>query len=349
MSRNCTLAHLAQSLKLDKSTVAKALKDNPRIAQATRQRVKQAAREIGYRPNALLSRMAATRWKARPHEYRPPVMVLMFGSRVDFLAEMHAGLATRLEELGYRSLTCHTFDAVEAKRRLNTFYQRGGEGVILGPTRHLEDLGAVRWDRFSVVGILSGPQPSPFHTVRPDLAGSVLAGMERLRAEGCRRVGLMVFDEDSPYDEVLRCGGFMYACQQPPNYGRPHPVLAVPLAGEGPGTRLEISPQSFQRIQAWVRREELDGVIGLNDFPAYWLEAAGFRIPQQLKYLALSITVSPCIVPGFRRPDSQMAHAAAGWLDQLIRHGLRGVPALRQDMLVSQPFEPATPTPALNA
>ena len=48
-----TIHDIARALNISASTVSRALKDNPLISEATRNRIKTAATEMGYRPNIL--------------------------------------------------------------------------------------------------------------------------------------------------------------------------------------------------------------------------------------------------------------------------------------------------------
>ncbi|RLC66643.1 MAG: transcriptional regulator, partial [Chloroflexi bacterium] len=51
-----TIKDIAQLLHLSVSTVSKALNDYPDVAPETKQRVQEAARSLGYRPNVIAQR-----------------------------------------------------------------------------------------------------------------------------------------------------------------------------------------------------------------------------------------------------------------------------------------------------
>ena len=53
MSERVTITDLARELSLSVCTINRALTGKPRIAEATRQRVVEAANRLGYTPNAL--------------------------------------------------------------------------------------------------------------------------------------------------------------------------------------------------------------------------------------------------------------------------------------------------------
>lgn len=56
-----TIHHLANELKISASTISRALNDNIRISEKTRQKVQQKAIEMGYRPNVLAANLRSKR------------------------------------------------------------------------------------------------------------------------------------------------------------------------------------------------------------------------------------------------------------------------------------------------
>jgi LacI family transcriptional regulator len=56
-----TIHDIAKALHISASTVSRALKDNPLISEATRNKIKKAAQEMGYRPNTLAANFRTRR------------------------------------------------------------------------------------------------------------------------------------------------------------------------------------------------------------------------------------------------------------------------------------------------
>lgn len=56
-----TIHDIAKALNISASTVSRALKDNPLISEATRNRIKKAAVEMGYRPNIMAANFRTRR------------------------------------------------------------------------------------------------------------------------------------------------------------------------------------------------------------------------------------------------------------------------------------------------
>ena len=61
-----TLGDVARVADVHKATAARALNHDPRISVATREKVEQAARTLGYRVNHLLAAWMSTRRKRVP-------------------------------------------------------------------------------------------------------------------------------------------------------------------------------------------------------------------------------------------------------------------------------------------
>ena len=56
-----TIHDIARELNIAASTVSRALNDNPLISEATREKIKKTAEEMGYRPNVLAANFRTKR------------------------------------------------------------------------------------------------------------------------------------------------------------------------------------------------------------------------------------------------------------------------------------------------
>jgi DNA-binding LacI/PurR family transcriptional regulator len=71
-----TLRDIAQAVGVTPTTVSLALRDSPRISSQTRNRVRQTAEDMGYRPNAELSRMMANLKTRQGRDLRPVIALV---------------------------------------------------------------------------------------------------------------------------------------------------------------------------------------------------------------------------------------------------------------------------------
>ncbi len=111
------LKELAASLGLSQTTVSRALNDYPEVSEATRQRVKEAARRNNYRPNTRAKSLATGRTMAIGHvipvSTRHEIVNPIFGDFIAGAGEVYARnnhdmllsvVADRDEEQAYRDL-----------------------------------------------------------------------------------------------------------------------------------------------------------------------------------------------------------------------------------------------------
>lgn len=313
-----TLADIARRLGLDKSTVAKALRDHPRIAAATKARVRADAAALGYRPDPAIRRLAQHRWKRRRTAH-DEVAILWQGTHAPFMdpRAVH-DMKSRLAELGYAAaeVPCTPATVVSVCKRL---HHRGVEGILAGPV-DLGSMAPVLGDgRFSVVALLTGPLPVRFHAVRPDPAHAVTEAWQRVRAAGLRRPGLVVFDELAHADEVFRSGAFQYwqsVWGEPP-----HPaILRMPVV---PLQDPEAARRVGRLLEAWRLAHRPDCILGLNDY-VYWTWRAGSRRPPP-PFISLN-TDSLGRIAGILVRWDLVGRAAVELLDQQLRHREFGTP-----------------------
>lgn len=137
---------VAERAGVSQPTVSLVLGDNPeaRVADATRQRVLEAARELGYRPNLL------ARGLSRRRSYALGVVVPDLSN--PFFADVVSGVQAVAAEEGYAVLLCEGRH-VPAARHLEELRSRLIDGVILDsagessvPVERLEGLNLVLID-----------------------------------------------------------------------------------------------------------------------------------------------------------------------------------------------------------
>lgn len=145
-SRRVTMQDVAERAGVSQPTVSLVLGDNPeaRVSDATRERVLDAARELGYRPNLL------ARGLVRRRSYALGVVVPDLSN--PFFADVVSGVQAVAAEEGYAVLLCEG-SHVPAERHLEELRSRFIDGVILDaageseiPPESLEGLNLVLID-----------------------------------------------------------------------------------------------------------------------------------------------------------------------------------------------------------
>ena len=126
LAQKIKLSTIAEGLGVSTATVSLALRDSPLVADATRERIKEHAREIGY----IYNRRAASLRTSRSGI----VGVVVHDIMNPFYAEILRSIETELDRSRQTFLLCNHYDKVEKQRTfLDTLLQLGADGVIMSP------------------------------------------------------------------------------------------------------------------------------------------------------------------------------------------------------------------------
>lgn len=126
LAQKIKLSTIAEGLGVSTATVSLALRDSPLVADATRDRIKAHAREIGY----IYNRRAASLRTSRSGI----VGVVVHDIMNPFYAEILRSIETELDRSRQTFLLSNHYDQVEKQRTfMDTLLQLGADGVIMSP------------------------------------------------------------------------------------------------------------------------------------------------------------------------------------------------------------------------
>jgi DNA-binding LacI/PurR family transcriptional regulator len=284
-----TLRSLAKILGLSRTTVSDALRGSPRVDPGTALRVKQAAREAGYRRNPLAGALMSELRRSRGAAFRGVLAAIDFNEPdrppdgAPYHRELVTGLEARAAELGFKVEKFSVGHAGVSVQRLDSILQsRGINGVILLPAWDEPDLSNLDWTRFSGIYtdyIIERPK---LHTVCSDQYRSLLAALQRLAGLGYRRHGLYLQqhqDERLQYRWSAAFRAFQVS----------HPkIKSIP----------PLIVERFDRVEfmRWFRKHRPDVVLGHNSGAVEWMEACGARVPATHGFVCLNLHMKsrPC-------------------------------------------------------
>ncbi len=122
--RKVTITHIAEAARVSPSTVSRALNDDPRISDATKEKIRSISTEMGYTP-AIISN--GTDAKSRR------IIGLLTNDLSAFYASLYNAIQQAAEEMGYWILQACTDDDDERARHLVvSMINLGVEGIIFG-------------------------------------------------------------------------------------------------------------------------------------------------------------------------------------------------------------------------
>ena len=207
ISSRISLQDIAEALGVNRSTVSLALRDDPRLPEATRQRVKQAAAEIGYKANPLVSAWLQQVRSSGAASMGASLAFVLCNTPHNLIAApiyqaMLSGARQEAQALGYSvaefDIPCTELHAERIARILKA---RGMRGVLLfDPSASItaEQIGFLERDFATVVLLRCGVEQR-FHTVTVDLAWNLALALKKLTEQGCRRVALGICPSDTRY------------------------------------------------------------------------------------------------------------------------------------------------------
>lgn len=192
------LADVARHADVSPATASMALSDHPRIAAATKQRVRAAAETLGYFPDPLLRALASRRHRHRAGWDRPALaFVTTFATEralrhIEWTSAYLAGARVGAERLGYTLQLFH-LPAESDSPRVNTriLRSRGVRGLLLGGIEGKRDDLPLEWQEFACAAVGDNANRPPLPCARPDHFRATRLLMAELRARGYRRPALL--------------------------------------------------------------------------------------------------------------------------------------------------------------
>lgn len=177
MQRRPTLEDVAQRAGVSRALVSIVMRDAAGASELTRDRVKRAADEIGYRPDLHARRL---------RQHRTKLVGLTFTAGQEFHADLVDGVYVAAEELGYDVVLSAVTPHRDEPRAVRTLVDDRCDGLVLiGPQitqRQLADL-ALRVPVVAVARRVRG-----LDAVRSDDVAGAILGTDHLVGLGHRRI-----------------------------------------------------------------------------------------------------------------------------------------------------------------
>ncbi len=337
MQERVTINDLARRLRLDKSTVSRALNGNPMVAARTRERVRLMAERLGYHPSPVLSHIATLRnHRAEPRDAAPFAYIFCptdYRARIDRgrFDRHFAGAEQRAHARGYKLQLFNLVDYGSCEHLSRVLKARGIKGVIVGPVRHKHPPFALDWDAFSVVSCGADYYSPPVHKVL--VLGSVRLAWQQAFRQGYRRIGICAWlHEQGSIHDAVRIGDFSALSLYWKGVVEPVPLL------------LDHDSDSFL---AWYERHRPDVVIGLVPLCAKWLQSKGIRIPEDTAFISLLSAPKNSGLACCDDRNAEVGTFAFDLCEQMVCSNARGLPRHRQVISVRPGWNPGASLPAV--
>lgn len=318
-----TLADIARRSGVSTYTVSLALRGNPRVAAPTRAHVREIARQLGYRPNPLLSALMS---RVRRRHGRETGVALGFivcrekaahPGQLDYQKLLLAGAAARARELGYRLDPIRLTSVNGHGRRLQAVLDaRGIHGLIVGPVPARDFRLDLAWDRLACVTIGHSFGEVPIHRVTHNQYRSLRLVFALCRERGWQRPGVLLSRRVLEAVDQGFLGGYLTG-----SYLEARRIVVPPLLYDD---------AHFDRatLVAWIKKHRVDAVLTLRHDTPDWLREAGYRVGRDLGLVMLDRTESDHDISGIDQHHFEMGAAASEVLAQSLQNSQFGIPML---------------------
>jgi len=327
--RPVRLQDIADRAEVSKATVSLALRNHASIPLSTRERIQQLAREMGYRPNPLVSALMS--YHRATHVGRPThltlAMIVNFARRSDWECylsdDLLASATARAEQLGYQLEQFWLGDLKVTGQKLSSIlFTRGIPGVIVAPLPaargHLE----MDWANFASVAIGHSLLQPLIHRVTTNRFLAMRMAVQRLRKMGYRRLGLaMHADQDSRVDHQWGAA-FIWEQEQ-----AAASVRTVPLV-------IEEREWTEARFAKWFKANRPEVILSYEPAIIGWLKNLGRRVPEDVGFVHLWNPDRSGEFAGIYHDPPAIGAAAVDFLVGGIQRNERGLPAAPQTLLL---------------
>jgi LacI family transcriptional regulator len=317
-----TMRHVAEAAGVARSTVSKALRNDPRISEARCRAVQDHAQRLGYRPHPMVSALMAQlhqhRRRSDPHHIawidlwpkNEEAATFPFGK------ELLAGARLRAEELGY-AIDIHAVaqDRISPLRLRQILTARAQWGMIIPPVPDAAMHFPLDLRGLTAVTIGTSLHEPRLHRVSSNHFQGAQLACERLRAKGSKRIGLVLSPAVDQRVDSKWAGAFLAAQLSWPKSQRLAPLFAD---ADGKAKFLE-----------WMRREKLDALLLAEPHVLSWL-----RNKHRPRIAWLALKTGQKNAWGIDHQPEQIGGAAVELLVGQIHRNQRGVPPAPHTLLL---------------
>lgn len=321
LTPRATLRDVALRAGVHQSTVSLALRNDPRIPTATRQRIQSVARSLDYRVDPLVAALMRTRRRRLASDPVTLAYVTSYPTRFGWRPEHHARpdfFPGAQAEAGRRGFKLEHFwmrePGIGPKRFVEILRNRGIRGVVLGRLPPGQSSLDFEYERFSCVTLGHTLTSVALPRVAEDHFDTASQAMEQCVARGYRRVGF-AFSEanDSPAVGERWLGAY---CAQQHQFAEADRF--PPYCEREPAAR------TFAR---WFEKHRPDAVIATHAAPvAEWLRALGVAVPGDVGLVDLN-PLPKQDFSGVRNDPARIGALAIELLVGLLQRNITGLAA----------------------
>jgi DNA-binding LacI/PurR family transcriptional regulator len=325
--KRVTVRDIADQLNISHATVSRSLHDDHRISESMRQKVRQKAEEMGYRPDPMLAALAQYRrgntktlicaGLAWVNQWAEPKKLRTY-KEFDLYWE---GASHESERCGFRLEEFVVNKQLTPARLEKILLTRNIQGILIPPNGICPpDWTDFHWENFCVVRFghsISNPRA---HMISSDQLTDGLIAFENIWARGYRRIGLVSL----PKSNTRFGAGYLFSQM------RLSPATRIPplVFPENHDERTRC-----RTVKAWLNKHTPDAILTDVREMRETLLTLGYKVPSDLGLAAFSVLDGGADA-GIDQNSREIGKAAVQMLISLINHNERGIPEVCRELLI---------------
>jgi LacI family transcriptional regulator len=342
-TKRVVMKDVARRANVHQTTVSLALNNDPRIAQSTRERIQQIAKEMGYVPDPALSSLVSYRRGGRKERLQECI-ALVFDikdpenfERSEYLPTIKEVTLSRAQALGYKvEVFIKGVDFVDSAMLNRVLTARGIRAVLLGaiydPTTQIE----LDWEHFSVVKIGSNPMELDVDTVMGNYFYGCRKIMRKLKEAGYQRPAMAGSVRDERNTRDAYSAGFLFG-----QHRHFDPANHIPFYA----FEWHSNEQVESEIYEWLRVVKPDVFISYYNNLIQPVLRLNREDGQPCRFVCSAGDSNTIRVGGIRNNYQQMAQTAVDLLAGKMRHHETGLPHSSTLTLVDSEWHDLAPWP----
>ncbi|MGE9289340.1 MAG: LacI family DNA-binding transcriptional regulator [Puniceicoccales bacterium] len=255
MSKRVTMKSIAERAGVSVMTVSLALRNSARISDATKQRVLELAKSMGFKPDPALGALIAYRNSQQSSSFLGTAVYLNNTDRPSIVedASIHQNFFTGARERG-KELGYHVEEfwlnskGMTRERASDILSVRGIQGVFVGPQPQAHESLQLDWSRFTGIRLGHTLESPQLHTVAANQYLAVNLCFRELCKLGYSRIGLAISGEQDDRTQNRYTAAYL--------------AMQLRLPEELPRIPVFIGKGSFDDFNHWMTQWQPDALIG---------------------------------------------------------------------------------------
>lgn len=325
--RTVTLRDIARELGVSHVTVSLALRNHPRISEATKIRIQKKTKEMGYHPDPMLSALSHYRLTSKEKPQQATLAWINPLKNPEKLRQFEEfnlywkGASDMARRFGFHleEFTTSEFSL----GRMNTILKtRNIRGVVIAPLSW--ETTPINWDDFpwqDYAGVRFGrSQEGPLmHFVMSSQVTNAIIAHEKAVEKGYERIGFF----GTISDRRMFSAGYLRA-----QLSQTQNILFPPLMVD-----IEDVDLNRKLLADWMKQYKPDAILTDNSLLLNLLNDLGYSVPEDVGLATMSMHDTP-INSGIDQNPEEVGRAAIRTLVSLLNEHHFGIPPIRNAMHV---------------